>query len=171
MVLSPEHAEGLDLKALTRAAVDQLGRDAGGTPPWVAAIHRNTGHPHVHIVMAARREIKPGQFRTVVINPARLAHMKLAMSDELSRQRGGLPTRTPMRLLIADADNIGESPARRHANGLGLVGGLGQILDGALRAVAAHQRRELRRWLIQEQQQLQREAERQRHRQTQLLDR
>ena len=67
-VLSPERAEGLDLKALTRAAVDELGREAGGTPPWIAAIHRNTKHPHVHIIMAARREVEPGRFKTVVIN-------------------------------------------------------------------------------------------------------
>lgn len=171
MVLSPERADGLDLKALTRAAVDQLGRDAGGTPPWIAAIHRNTKHPHVHIVMAARREIEPGQFRTVVINPARLGHMKLAMSDELSRQRGGAPSRTPLRHLVADADNIGESHQRRHVNGLGIVGSLAKILDSAMHAVAAHQRRELRRWLIEEQQRLQKEAERQRHQRTQLLDR
>ena len=171
MVLSPERAEGLDLKALTRAAVDQLGRDAGGTPPWIAAIHRNTKHPHVHIVMAARREIKGGHFRTVVINPTRLAQMKSAVSNELSRQRSGMPAQVPMRLLIADAHHIGESRRRRHANGLGLVGGLGQILEEALHAVATHQRRELRRWLIEEQHRLQREAERQGHQRIQQLDR
>jgi hypothetical protein len=171
MVLSPERAEGLDLKALTRAAVDQLGRDAGVMPAWIAAIHRNTQHPHVHIVMAARREIEPGRFRTVVINPARLEHMKLAMSDELSRQRDGMPSRAPLRLLITDADKIGESHPRRRANGLGLVGGLAQILDGALHAAATHQRRELKRWLIEEEQRLRREAERQRHQRTQVLNR
>src|SRR5207248_6449151 len=62
MVLSPERADGLDLKALTGAAMAQLGRDVGATPPWIAAIHRNTKHPHVHIVMAARRELAPGLF-------------------------------------------------------------------------------------------------------------
>jgi MobA/VirD2-like, nuclease domain len=171
MVLSPERAEGLDLKALTRAAVDQLGRDAGGTPPWIAAIHRNTKHPHVHIVMAARREIKGGHFRTVVINPTRLAHMKSAMSNELSRQRSGMPAHVPMRLLSADAHYIGQSRRRTHANELGLAGGLGQILEAALHAVATHQRRELRRWLIEEQHRLQREAERQGHQRIQQLDR
>jgi type IV secretory pathway VirD2 relaxase len=169
MVLSPENAEGLDLKALTRAAVDQLGRDVGGTPPWIAAIHRNTKHPHVHIVMAARREIEPGQFRTVVINPVRLAHMKLAMSDELSLQRDGMPVRTPLRQLIGD--DIGESGPRQHANQRGLVGSLAQILDGALHAIATQQRREMRRWLIEEEQRLRSESERKRHQRTQLFNR
>ena len=88
-VLSPERAAGLDLKALTRAAMEQLGREAGGTPPWIAAIHRNTAHPHVHIVMAARREVAPGRFRGVVVSKPRLAEMKLAISRELVRERGG----------------------------------------------------------------------------------
>jgi hypothetical protein len=40
-----------------------------------------------------------------------------------------------------------------------------------LRAVATHQRRELRRWLIEEQQRLHRHAERHGRQRTQLLDR
>jgi hypothetical protein len=90
MVLSPEHADGLDLKALTRAAMDELGRQAGGTPPWIAAIHRNTKHPHVHIVVAARRELEPGRFKTIVINRERLARIKDAVGRELARERGGI---------------------------------------------------------------------------------
>jgi hypothetical protein len=171
MVLSPERADGLDLKALTRAAMDQLGRDAGGTPPWIAAIHRNTKHPHVHIVMAARREIEPDHFKTVVINPTRLGHMKLAISGELSRQRGGVPARTPLRQLIADIENIGDPRPNRRVSRLGLVGGLAQILDGALHAVAAHQRRELRRWLVDEEQRLRTQAGRRRHERMTGLDR
>src|SRR5205085_740258 len=97
MVLSPERADGVDLKALTRASLTQLGREAGGTPPWIAAIHRNTRHPHVHIVMAARRELAPGLFRMVVINRDRLAQMKVALNDELVRERDGAPQRISLR--------------------------------------------------------------------------
>jgi hypothetical protein len=100
MVLSPERAEGLDLKELTRAAMDQLGRDVGGTPPWIAAIHRNTAHPHVHIVMAARREVSPGQFRDIVVSKPRLSRMKLAIDQELSRERGELPKRLELSTLL-----------------------------------------------------------------------
>lgn len=148
-VLSPERANGLDLKELTRAAMAQLGRDAGGTPPWIAAIHRNTRHPHVHIVMAARREIEPGRFRTVVINRERLARMKLALNDELVRERGGSPRRVELRdfAVIHQADR--SSTSIRH-QGLGVVATLGMTMDRAFRALAAQQRRELRRWAAEE---------------------
>ena len=88
MVLSPEEAAGLDLRAVARAAMAQLESDAGSLPPWIAAEHRNTRHPHVHIVMAARREISPGRFGTVQITRPRLAAMKGAMALEIVRQRG-----------------------------------------------------------------------------------
>lgn len=87
-VLSPENAEGLDLKEMTRAAVRQLEEDAGGLGPWIAAEHRNTAHPHVHLVLAARSEIAPGQFRAVNLTRARLARMKDAVQHEIDRQRG-----------------------------------------------------------------------------------
>ncbi|HEV3102409.1 MAG TPA: hypothetical protein VG426_08715 [Candidatus Dormibacteraeota bacterium] len=86
LVLSPAVARGLDLRELTRATMLGLERDAGPLPPWVAAIHRNTRHPHVHIVMAARREVSPGQFRTLMITRPRLAHMKESLAHEMSRQ-------------------------------------------------------------------------------------
>jgi hypothetical protein len=150
-VLSPERAEGLDLKALTRAAVNELGREAGGTPPWIAAIHRNTRHPHVHIVMAARREVEPGRFKTVVINRERLARMKGALSRELVRERGGSPSRIAFLELIPRARSGREGRAPRvSSQRLGLVGGLAQILDSGLQALAAQQRRELRRWQAEE---------------------
>jgi hypothetical protein len=90
MVLSPEDARGLDLKQLTRSVMAQLARDAGlgGLPPWVAAEHRNTAHPHVHIVMAAQREISPGQFRGLVITRERLARMKSTLGLAIEQQRG-----------------------------------------------------------------------------------
>lgn len=88
MVLSPENAEGLDLKALTRAAMHELERDLGQLPPWIAAIHRNTKHPHVHVVMAARRETERGQFRTMVISRERLARMKVGVAREMAMQLG-----------------------------------------------------------------------------------
>ena len=87
-VLSPEVAKGLDLAMLTRAAMAQLEADAGGIGPWLAAEHRNTAHPHVHIVLAARREIAPGRYRTVMLTRPRLQRMKDAIGREIERQRG-----------------------------------------------------------------------------------
>jgi hypothetical protein len=100
MVLSPEDARGLDLKELTRSVMGQLAEDAGpaGLPPWVAAEHRNTAHPHVHIVMAAYRETSPGHFRGLVINRERLGRMKLTLGREIELQRG---ERSPSRSLTS----------------------------------------------------------------------
>jgi hypothetical protein len=86
-VLSPEFESGLDLHHLARATMAQLEADAGGLGPWIAAEHRNTGHPHIHIVLAGRREVSPGCFRTVLVTRPRLQRMKAAMICEITRQR------------------------------------------------------------------------------------
>ncbi len=65
-----------------------LDQDAGGLGPWLAAEHRNTAHHHVHVVLAARREVAPGRFRAVLVTRARLERMKQAMRHEIERQRG-----------------------------------------------------------------------------------
>lgn len=90
LIISPEDSRGIDLRAVTRATMAQLGRDAGtgGLPPWVAAEHRNTRHPHVHVVLAGIRRIPSGSYRTLNINRGRLEAMKTAMTGELARQRG-----------------------------------------------------------------------------------
>src|SRR5712692_1126460 len=93
-VLSPEGAKGLDLGQLTQAAMAQLEMDAGGLGPWLAAEHRNTVHPHIHIVLAARREVAPDRYRTVMLTRPRLQRMKDAIGREIERQRGLELTRT-----------------------------------------------------------------------------
>ncbi len=89
-VLSPEDWRGLDLRNLARAAMKQLEQDAGagGIGPWLAAEHRNTAHHHVHIVLAARHELEPGRFQTVLITRSRLQRMKEAIGRDIERQRG-----------------------------------------------------------------------------------
>lgn len=88
-IFSPKDWRGLDLRLLARKAMSQLELDAGsgGMPPWFAAVHRNTRHHHVHIVLAARREIAPGKFSTLVITRERLRRMKDVIKRELKRQR------------------------------------------------------------------------------------
>lgn len=100
-VISPEDGRGLDLRQLTRATMAQLERDAGrgGLGPWIAAEHRNTDHAHVHVVLAARRAVAPGRYRTLVITKPRLQRMKEAMTRELERQRGRDRTNPLERLL------------------------------------------------------------------------
>ena len=89
-VLSPEDWHGLDLRRLARAAMTQLEKDAGigGLGPWFGAEHRNTAHHHVHIVLAAQREVSPGRFTTLLITRQRLQRMKEAIANEIERQRG-----------------------------------------------------------------------------------
>ena len=163
-VLSPEDARGLDLRHLTRQVMSQLERDAGASPPWVAAEHRNTAHPHVHILLAARLEVGPGVFRGLRITRPRLERMKLAMGQEIRRQRGdrelgreveAVPGRTRHadRRLQTRAQAFKSDPLRwrvRRANP-GRHRGLSWYpLDRALGRLAAHYRREMERLERQE---------------------
>jgi hypothetical protein len=89
VIISPEDAHGLDLRRATRSAVRQLERDAGtgGLPPWIGAEHHNTEHPHVHVVLAARREMSGGRYRRLDIPQARLERMHQALNADLVQQR------------------------------------------------------------------------------------
>ena len=100
-VISPERALGLDLEALTRAAVGRLESDMGVSDlRWIAAIHRNTRHHHVHLVLAGMHEDAGGGYRRVDISKQRLTAMKQAIGLEIERQRG---ERSPFRNVIEPA--------------------------------------------------------------------
>jgi hypothetical protein len=87
-LISPESAQGLDLERLTRAAVSRLESDMGVSGlRWIAAIHRNTAHHHVHLVLAGMRADATGGYRRVDITKARLAAIKDALGLEIERQR------------------------------------------------------------------------------------
>jgi hypothetical protein len=87
LVISPERAPGLDLRQLTAAAVATMESELGGDRlRWMAAIHRNTAHPHVHLVVAGMRETEQG-FRRFDLTKPRLAAMKTAVAEEIGRQR------------------------------------------------------------------------------------
>jgi len=113
LVLSPEDWRGLELRELAKTAMAQLELDAGpgGIGPWIAAEHRNTRHHHVHIVLAARREVAPGRFSTLVINRVRLQRMKDAIAHEIQRQR---PEREPTRVVREAARLKERIPLVRH---------------------------------------------------------
>ncbi len=88
-LISPESAYGLDLARLTKAAVSRLESEMGVSGlRWIAAIHRNTAHHHVHLVLAGMRADSTGGYRRVDITKPRLAAMKEALSLEIERQRG-----------------------------------------------------------------------------------
>ena len=56
LIISPEFGERLDLKAHTRNLMERMERDLGTKLEWVAIIHRNTEHPHVHVALRGRDE-------------------------------------------------------------------------------------------------------------------
>ena len=101
LILSPERAQGLDLRALTQAAVASLETEMGASGlRWIAAVHRNTAHHHVHLVLAGMREDGDGGYRRVDVSKQRLAAMKVAVALEIERQRD---ERTPSRSVDAPA--------------------------------------------------------------------
>jgi type IV secretory pathway VirD2 relaxase len=51
LIVSPEDAGDLDLKAYVRRLMDQVQRDLGRKVEWAAVNHYDTGHPHAHIVV------------------------------------------------------------------------------------------------------------------------
>src|SRR5207237_4582582 len=53
-IVSPEHADRLDLKAHARALVSNMERDLGTRLEWVAIDHYNTDNPHVHLLVRGR---------------------------------------------------------------------------------------------------------------------
>lgn len=115
MVISPEHATGLDLRGLTAAVVEGLERELGaGRLRWIAAIHRNTAHPHVHLVLAGMRETAAGYSR-VDITKQRLAAMKQALALEIQRQRHErTPSRPPQSPIASDVrGRTSQPPALR----------------------------------------------------------
>ncbi len=50
-IISPEFGERADLQRLTRDVMLRVEEDVGTSLDWVATVHRNTEHPHVHVAM------------------------------------------------------------------------------------------------------------------------
>ena len=159
MVISPERAAGLDLERLTRAAVARLEHESGAGLRWIAAIHRNTKHHHVHLVLAGMREDGNGDFGRVDITKPRLAAMKEALVLEIERQRmERTPAKTPVQT-IAQAARTEPAAASHLARPVFVFGRLatnrarhpypapvgGSVI--ALRAVARRYQRQMEREL------------------------
>ena len=51
IIVSPEFADRLNLQQHTRELLLRMERDLGTLLEWVAAVHHNTEHPHVHIAI------------------------------------------------------------------------------------------------------------------------
>jgi type IV secretory pathway VirD2 relaxase len=51
IIVSPEFADRLNLEQHSRELMKRIERDLGTQLKWVAAVHHNTEHPHVHIAV------------------------------------------------------------------------------------------------------------------------
>src|SRR5882762_3886567 len=51
IIVSPEFGDRLNLQQYARELVDRMEYDLGAQLEWVAAVHYNTEHPHVHIAL------------------------------------------------------------------------------------------------------------------------
>jgi hypothetical protein len=112
-LISPEVAQGLDLERLTRAAVSRLESEMGISGlRWIAAIHRNTAHHHVHLVLAGMHADATGGYHRVDITKPRLAAMKEALGLEIERQRA---EREPLPRIQDRANPGAGSQADSHA--------------------------------------------------------
>jgi len=110
----PSGLRALNLDRLTRAAVERLERESGVSGlRWIAAEHRNTAHPHVHLVVAGVRETSPGAYRGFMLTPRRLAAMKEELALEISRQRGA----SRADLELGRAKSWSPAPARPRSTG------------------------------------------------------
>jgi hypothetical protein len=51
LIISAEFGERMDLVLHTKALMDGMGQDLGKQLDWVAVVHHNTDHPHVHVTL------------------------------------------------------------------------------------------------------------------------
>jgi type IV secretory pathway VirD2 relaxase len=56
LIISPEFGERIDLQRLTRDLTNKMESDLGTKLEWVAVVHLNTEHPHVHVALRGIRE-------------------------------------------------------------------------------------------------------------------
>jgi len=112
LIISPERASGIDLEALTRAAVSRLDTDLGSRDlRWIAAIHRNTKHHHVHLVVAGMVEDGQGSYRRADVTKPRLAAIKETVALEIERQRAERVQSPQTRQLPSTAaSSVAETP-------------------------------------------------------------
>lgn len=76
LLLSPSAEEcPADLRALTARVLDRLAREKGQALHWVAVEHRNTAHPHVHVVLCGGGE-RDGQAAEVRLGRADYATLR-----------------------------------------------------------------------------------------------
>ncbi len=112
-IVSPERGRDLDLEAFAREFMAQVEADRGQPLEWVAAVHDNTDHPHIHF--AIRGVDQNG--KQVRLPREYIKHEMRAKAQELATQKLGLrqPAHTLNRSIL-DALKLFKA-ARRGMNG------------------------------------------------------
>lgn len=93
LMLSPSPAERPeDLQAFTRYVLQELEKEKGLALYWVAVEHRNTDHPHVHVVLCGGGGARHGSLENVRLDRADHAHIKddgiaYCRTEERDRER------------------------------------------------------------------------------------
>jgi type IV secretory pathway VirD2 relaxase len=148
-IVSPEHADRLDLKAHTRSLVSHMERDLGTRLEWVAIDHHNTDNPHVHLLVRGR----DARGQALQIHPDYLKEGIRRRSQDLATQVLGYRSereivesrgRAGERLRFTDLDRA----LVRHGGARGLVTIDGPVPKAA--AARAFRKQQLRRLQILE---------------------
>ena len=125
LILSPG-APVADLQRWTRLVMADLSRHLGQDLHWVAAAHRNTGHPHVHLLVAGTGErlIDDGRSPRVLLRPEEYAVLRESgdrHGREMAREDRDLEEagRDELDLLLAGlvravAQELGDEGAQTH---------------------------------------------------------
>jgi hypothetical protein len=56
IVISPENGETVDFNALAESVVEELEQETGTKFEWGGVVHRNTDHPHMHLIIRGVRD-------------------------------------------------------------------------------------------------------------------
>ena len=74
------------LRELTRRWAARVGREAGGRLEWVAVVHRDTDHPHVHLLVRGSKEIERRRRRPLTFQRDEVKHGLRRVAEEVAGQ-------------------------------------------------------------------------------------
>jgi len=88
LILSPGPDQPVaDMREWTRMVLDDLADTLGQQLHWVAVIHRNTDHPHAHVLLAGGGE-RAGELRPVLLYKAQYATVRASGDRSAIHLRG-----------------------------------------------------------------------------------
>ncbi len=91
LILSPSQGLGIttteEARTWTRTVMEELGQRLDRTLTWVAAVHHNTGRPHVHVLIAgeAGQPSKAGARRVVRLGASDMKALREGITIDAAR--------------------------------------------------------------------------------------